>query len=137
MRARVHTVLVVDDNVSNVKMLEAKLLDENFDVRVAFDGLEALAHVEAHAFDLVLLDVMLPGIDGFEVCRRLRQHPRGAQLPIVMLTALDTASGRALGASAGADDYFVKPVEDEILFRRLSDLLGVHAPIAAVAAGSS
>lgn len=120
-------VLIVEDNFSNVVMLEAKLLDRQFEVKVAYNGDDGLDMIAAHDFDVVLLDVMLPGIDGFEVCRRIRQGPKGAGLPVIMLTALDTESDRVAGFEAGADAYFLKPVEDDILFGRLQALIGGKA----------
>ena len=123
MPARTPRVLVVEDTVSNVILLEAKLVNEAFQVQVAFDGAEALAKLDQLEFDVVLLDVMLPGIDGFEVCRRIRRHPTAAGVPVIMLTALDGPKDRTAGLAAGADDFFVKPVEDEILFARLRELV--------------
>ena len=81
-------VLVVDDILSNVKLLEAKLTAEYFDVVTAFNGLECLAKVAESAPDIVLLDVMMPGMDGFEVCRRIKSDPKTAHVPVVMVTAL-------------------------------------------------
>ena len=82
-------VLVVDDILSNVKLLEAKLTAEYFDVVTAFNGLECLAKVGEAAPDIVLLDVMMPGMDGFEVCRRLKEDPLTRHIPVVLVTALD------------------------------------------------
>jgi two-component system cell cycle response regulator len=116
-------VLIVEDTFSNVVLLQAKLLDRQFESTVAYNGLEALDLIDTQAFDLVLLDVMLPGIDGFEVCRRIKRHPRSASVPVIMLTALDTERDRSEGFAAGADDYFLKPIEDEILFGRMHTLI--------------
>ena len=85
-------VLVVDDILSNVKLLEAKLTAEYFDVVTAFNGLECLAKMAENAPDIVLLDVMMPGMDGFEVCRRIKSDPKTAHVPVVMVTALDQPS---------------------------------------------
>jgi len=120
-------VLVVEDNFSNVVMLEAKLLDRRYEVKIAYNGTDGLTMIEAEDFDVVLLDVMLPGIDGFEVCRRIRKRTRGSGLPVVMLTALDTEADRVAGFEAGADAYFLKPVEDDILFGRIEALVGRNA----------
>jgi two-component system cell cycle response regulator len=122
MPAETQRILIVEDNILNVKMLEAKLLGRRFEVEVALDGREALAKFAAGTFDIVLLDVMLPELDGFEVCRRLRAQPKAAGLRIVMITALDQPDDRETGLRAGADDFFVKPVEDDVLFGRLRDL---------------
>ncbi len=116
-------VLVVDDILSNVKLLEAKLAAEYFEVVSAFNGLEALEKVEEHEPDIILLDVMMPGMDGFEVCRRIKQNPKTAHVPVVMVTALDQPSDRVAGLDAGADDFLTKPVDDAALFARVRSLV--------------
>jgi two-component system cell cycle response regulator len=116
-------VLVVDDILSNVKLLEAKLSAEYFDVLTAYNGLEALAKIEEHEPDIVLLDVMMPGMDGFEVCRRIKQNAKTAHLPVVMVTALDQPADRVTGLEAGADDFLTKPVDDAALFARVRSLV--------------
>src|ERR1700742_5174008 len=116
-------VLVVDDILSNVKLLEAKLTAEYFEVVSAFNGLECLAKIDAGVPDIVLLDVMMPGMDGFEVCRRIKSNPRTAHVPVVMVTALDQPSDRVAGLDAGADDFLTKPVDDAALFARVRSLV--------------
>jgi two-component system cell cycle response regulator len=116
-------VLVVDDILSNVKLLEAKLSAEYFEVVTAFSGLEALAKIEDHEPDIVLLDVMMPGMDGFEVCRRIKHNPKCSHVPVVMVTALDQPSDRVMGLEAGADDFLTKPVDDSALFARVRSLV--------------
>ena len=116
-------VLVVDDILSNVKLLEAKLTAEYFDVVSAFNGLECLARMEEMPPDIVLLDVMMPGMDGFEVCRRIKSNPKTAHVPVVMVTALDQPSDRVAGLEAGADDFLTKPVDDAALFARVRSLV--------------
>jgi two-component system, cell cycle response regulator len=116
-------VLVVDDILSNVKLLEAKLSAEYFEVVTAYSGLEALAKVDEHEPDIILLDVMMPGMDGFEVCRRIKSNPKTAHLPVVMVTALDQSSDRVAGLDAGADDFLTKPVDDAALFARVRSLV--------------
>jgi two-component system cell cycle response regulator len=116
-------VLVVDDIPANVKLLEAKLGAEYFDVVVASNGLEALEKVASEKPDIVLLDVMMPGMDGFEVCRRIKKDPASAHLPVVMVTALDQLSDRVTGLEAGADDFLTKPVNDVALFARVRSLV--------------
>ncbi|HEY4943319.1 MAG TPA: PleD family two-component system response regulator [Rhizomicrobium sp.] len=116
-------VLVVDDILSNVKLLEAKLTAEYFEVVSAFNGLECLAKIDEAAPDIVLLDVMMPGMDGFEVCRRIKNNPKTAHIPVVMVTALDQPSDRVAGLDAGADDFLTKPVDDAALFARVRSLV--------------
>jgi two-component system cell cycle response regulator len=116
-------VLVVDDILSNVKLLEAKLTAEYFEVVSAFNGLECLARIEECIPDIVLLDVMMPGMDGFEVCRRIKSNPKTAHVPVVMVTALDQPSDRVAGLEAGADDFLTKPVDDAALFARVRSLV--------------
>jgi two-component system cell cycle response regulator len=116
-------VLVVDDILSNVKLLEAKLSAEYFEVVTAFNGLEALQKIEDHEPDIVLLDVMMPGMDGFEVCRRIKHNPKCAHIPVIMVTALDQPSDRIMGLEAGADDFLTKPVDDAALFARVRSLV--------------
>ena len=116
-------VLVVDDIPANVKLLEAKLGAEYFDVVTAGSGPEALTSIEAEKPDIVLLDVMMPGMDGFEVCRRIKGNPATAHLPVIMVTALDQVSDRVQGLEAGADDFLTKPVNDVALFARVRSLV--------------
>jgi two-component system cell cycle response regulator len=116
-------VLVVDDILSNVKLLEAKLTAEYFEVMTAFNGQECLSKMEQVVPDIVLLDVMMPGMDGFEVCRRIKSNPKTAHVPVVMVTALDQPSDRVAGLEAGADDFLTKPVDDAALFARVRSLV--------------
>ncbi len=94
-------ILVVDDVPANVKLLEAKLTNEYYDVITAKDGYEAIEQTKAKKPDLILLDVMMPGIDGFETCRRLKQDPDVSHIPVVMVTALSEPSDRVAGLEAG------------------------------------
>jgi len=116
-------VLVVDDVPANVKLLDARLTAEYFEVVTAADGFEALEICDRDAIDIVLLDVMMPGMDGFEVCRRLKSDPGTSHIPIVMVTALDRASDRVAGLEAGADDFLTKPVNDLQLLSRVRSLV--------------
>ena len=118
-------VLVVDDIAANLRLLEVKLLNEYYEVAVANSGPEALSIVTRWMPDVVLLDVMMPGMDGYEVCRRLKAQPSTAHVPIVMVTALTDQTERVRGLEAGADDFLSKPVDDGMLFARLRALLRV------------
>jgi two-component system cell cycle response regulator len=116
-------ILVVDDIPANVKLLEARLLAEYFEVFTATNGTDAIETCENGKIDVVLLDVMMPEMDGFEVCRRLKSDPATAHIPIVMVTALDDASDRVRGLEAGADDFLTKPVNDLQLMTRVKSLV--------------
>jgi two-component system, cell cycle response regulator len=115
-------VLVVDDIPANVKLLEARLSAEYFDVITATNGEEALATCERAKCDIVLLDVMMPDMNGFEVCRRLKAGVTTHHIPVVMVTALDQPSDRVKGLEAGADDFLTKPVSDVALIARVRSL---------------
>lgn len=116
-------ILVVDDIPANVKLLEARLSAEYFQVLTASNGLEALDVVAREMPDIILLDVMMPGLDGFEVCRRLKADARFQHIPVVMVTALDQVSDRVKGLEAGADDFLTKPVSDVALITRVKSLV--------------
>ncbi len=115
-------VLVVDDLPANVKLLEARLSAEYFDVTTTMSGAEALAICARGECDIVLLDVMMPDMDGFEVCRKLKGDPLTHHIPVVMVTALDHASDRVRGLEAGADDFLTKPVSEIALIARVRSL---------------
>jgi two-component system, cell cycle response regulator len=116
-------VLVVDDVQSNLKLLQARLGIEYFEVTTATNGPDAIAICEKGGCDIVLLDVKMPGMDGFEVCRRLRTTPETAHLPIVLLTALDRPADRVRGLDSGADDFLTRPVDEIALIARVRSLV--------------
>lgn len=116
-------ILVVDDIPANVKLLEARLLAEYFDVLTADDGYKALDIVAHTSVDIILLDIMMPGMDGFEVCERLKADPKTSHIPVVMVTALDQPADRVRGLKAGADDFLTKPVNDLQLVSRVKSLV--------------
>ncbi|PZU87550.1 MAG: PleD family two-component system response regulator [Chelatococcus sp.] len=120
-------VLVVDDIPANVKLLEAKLSAEYFDVLTALNGPDAIAICERGEADIVLLDVMMPGMNGFEVCRRLKGGATTAHIPVVIVTALDQPLDRLQGLDAGADDFLTKPLDDTSLFARVRSLARLKA----------
>jgi two-component system, cell cycle response regulator len=116
-------ILVVDDILANVRLLEAKLSAEYFEVVTAMNGLDALESIQRTKPDIVLLDVMMPGMDGVEVCKRIKSNPATQHIPVVMVTALDQPEDRVRGLEAGADDFLTKPVNDISLFCRIKSLV--------------
>lgn len=120
-------ILVVDDVAANVKLLEARLIAEYYDVVTARSGQEAIDICEEGKIDLVLLDIMMPGMDGFEVCQKLKNNPKTEHIPIVMVTALDQTIDRVKGLESGADDFLVKPVNDLQLLTRVRALTRLKA----------
>jgi putative two-component system response regulator len=120
------TVLVVDDEVSNVDLLQAYLEAEGYEVMTAYWGEEALEKAFARQPDLVLLDVLMPGLDGFEVCRRLKADSRTRFVPVVILTALREPKDKIAGAEAGADEFLTKPFDRVELLARVRNLLQIR-----------
>ncbi|MBI0432785.1 PleD family two-component system response regulator [Roseomonas sp. KE0001] len=116
-------VLVVDDIAANLRLLEARLNAEYYEVALASSGPEALVRALDWLPDVILLDVMMPGMDGYEVCRKLKSNPATAHIPVVMVTALVDLAERVRGLEAGADDFLSKPVDHTTLFARLRALL--------------
>src|SRR5438105_13901483 len=117
------TILVVDDDPDISRFVEVNLRSVGYDVLVASDGEEALTKAEEVRPDLVLLDVMMPRVDGFEVAQRLRRNPRTANTSIIMLTAKAQSSDKVLGLTAGADDYIIKPFDPIELLARVKTTL--------------
>lgn len=116
-------VLVVDDEPNIVLSLEFLMQQAGFEVETAVDGASALAKVEAAPPDLILLDISLPGISGFDVLEQLRQEPRHAKLPIIMLTAHGREVEKEKGLALGADDYVTKPFSTQDLVEKVKVLL--------------
>jgi len=117
------TVLIVDDIPLNLKMLEGLLASEGYCITKAADGYDALHFISKHDVDLILLDVMMPGIDGYEVCRRLKTNDKTRLIPIVMITALDDSVSKIKGIEAGADDFIAKPPNKAELVARVRSLI--------------
>ena len=124
---RTFKILVVDDTPHNVKLLADLLAVKGYDVITAASGSEALNQIEKHRPDLVLLDVVMPGMSGYEVCQRVREDSATATLPVVMVTALDPGSERVKGIEAGADDFITKPINQPELLARVRSLLRIKA----------
>ena len=122
---KVAKILVVDDTPRNVKLLADLLAAKGYAVATADSGAEALEIVEAERLDLVLLDVVMPGMSGYEVCRKIRKNPATGILPVVMVTALDPNQERVKGLEAGADDFLTKPINQPELLARIRSLLRI------------
>ncbi len=120
-------ILIVDDNETNRDILEARLTAHGYEVLHAGDGEEALAAAKAHRPDLILLDVMMPKLDGFEVCRRLKSDPAMSFVPIILVTAKAESKDVVDGLDAGADEYLTKPIDQKALVARVKALLRLKA----------
>ena len=119
-------ILVADDNVQNCELLQAYLDELEVDVVTAYDGQETLAKVAAENPDLILLDIMMPKVSGFEVCRRLKSDEATRDIPIVMVTALNEMADIERGVEAGTDDFLSKPISKLELLTRVKSLLRVR-----------
>ena len=118
-------ILVFDDTPGNVKIPVDFLTLKGYETSTAASGAEALAKIEANAPDLVLLDVMMPGMNGYEVCQKIRSNPATSILPVIMVTALDPSQERMKGIMAGADDFIAKPINQAELLARVRSLLRI------------
>lgn len=116
------TILVIDDEPSIGRVVQFKLQQEGFKVLVATDGLEGLAQIKEAKPDLILLDIMMPGMDGFEVCRRVRATPEIAATPVIILTARGQEPDRTKGIDLGVLDFFTKPFSPQKLLERVREV---------------
>ena len=119
-------ILIADDNIQNVELLEAYLAEVECDILTAYNGEETLTMVEKHHPDLILLDIMMPKLSGFEVCKKIRKNPETREIQILMVTALNEASDFERGVQAGTDDFLTKPVNKVELLCRVRSLLRVR-----------
>jgi len=117
------TVLVVDDNQQNLELLQAYLEDMDCETVPAHDGLEALEIISKNAPDLILLDVMMPKMSGFEVCKRVKNDPKSSDIPIIMVTALNEFGDIERGIDSGTDDFLSKPINKLELVTRVKTML--------------
>jgi two-component system cell cycle response regulator len=122
-------ILIIDDVAANRRLLEAKLACEYYEVLSASRGEEGLILARTEQPDVILLDVIMPGLDGFETCRRLKADTRTRHIPVVLLTALDQREDRIRGLEAGAEDFLSKPFEDYQLFARIRSLYRLKVAI--------
>ncbi|MFA5157172.1 MAG: response regulator [Candidatus Omnitrophota bacterium] len=116
-------ILVIDDNEKNVELLEAILQAAGFEVLKAYNGKQAIEMIGKERPDLLLLDIMMPELDGFQVCELLRKDPQNSGLPVVMVTAKDKESDIVQSLERGADDYIVKPIDKKELLGKIEDML--------------
>lgn len=122
-------VLIVDDITSNIKLLEAKLLAEYYVVFTASNGKDALNILGNTKIDVVLLDVMMPDMDGFETCKKIKSNPETNHIPVIMVTALSDVENRVKGLESGADEFLTKPIDDTALFARVKSLTRMKAVV--------
>ena len=121
-----YEILIVDDNVQNAELLEADLMAMEANIRIAVDGVDALEQVAAKKPDIILLDIMMPRMSGFEVCRRLKSQAATRDIIIIMVTALNEVGDVERGVDCGADEFLSKPINKLELLTRVKSLLSVR-----------
>jgi CheY-like chemotaxis protein len=121
------TILIIDDEPQNRRLLEALLQPEGYRTQSAANGDEAMALIGAHPPDLILLDIMMPGMDGFEVASRIKANPATATIPIIMVTAQDGRGARMIGLNSGVEEFLTKPIDRAELWLRVRNLLRLKA----------
>ena len=135
LREPLAKILVVDDEAKNVKLMEAQLAPRGYAVITAYSGEEAISQVEQEHPDLILLDILMPGMNGFEVCKKLKDDHNTSLIPIVIMTALGQVEDRIRGIEAGADDFLTKPVNHDELLARIRTALKMKQAIERKIAG--
>ena len=116
-------ILIIEDDRSAARLAEYTIQQAGYDVIIAYDGYEGLEKTLNEHPDLVILDIMLPGLDGYEVCHRLRAEPETITLPILMISAKAREEDRNIGLKVGADEYLAKPVEPSVMLQKIEELL--------------
>ena len=116
-------ILVVEDDLPTVELLDFTLKEEGYEVVAAYDGAEALRKIEKEKPDLILLDIMLPGMDGFQICQLIKHNINFMHIPVIMVTAKIRREDRDLGLEKGADDYITKPFEPSYLTEKIKRYL--------------
>ncbi len=119
-------ILIADDNVQNCELIDANLSEEGYEICVAYDGQQAMKRVEEFVPDLILLDIMMPKLSGYEVCQRIKSNPRTKDIPVLMVTALNEQGDIEKAVRAGCDDFLTKPVNSLELKTRVKSLLRVR-----------
>lgn len=119
-------ILIADDNAQNLELLEAYLADIDCEIVTAVDGEETLAKVASTSPDLILLDIMMPKVSGFEICRKIKASPETRKIPVLMITSLHETADIERGVEAGTDDFLSKPIHKQILLTRVRSLLKVR-----------
>ena len=116
-------ILIIEDDRSAARLAQYTIQQAGYDVVIAYDGYEGLEKTLHEHPDLIILDIMLPGLDGYEVCHRLRAEPETITLPILMISAKAREEDRNIGLKVGADDYLAKPVEPSLMLAKIEELL--------------